>query len=152
MSFDLLVLVPNLSRDIAERFNREAHPALPPGMRLAEETCGEDSTCWEVHLEGDVWAELYPGPHPSSPGDGMPQDAEGLAHELHFPNRGQSVAFHLAADLAEIAGGLVFDPQCVAEELGDALADVLSADARRGYYTPAFTRRLAEEMRSRYEG
>lgn len=147
MSFDLMVLVPTLSREIAERFNREPHPALPEGMRFATETCGEASRCWEVHHEEVAWAEMYPGPRRARFDGTVPQGMEGLTHELHFPNRAQSVAFHLAADLAEVAGGLVFDPQCVAEEFADALGDALTADARQGVYSPALTRLVAEEIR-----
>lgn len=147
MSFDLMVLVPALSQDLAERFNRAPHPALPEGMRFATQTCGDASRCWEVHCEGEVWAELYPAPRGSRFDDILPQGAEGLAGMLHFPNRAQQVAFHLAADLAEVADGLVVDPQCVAEEFAETLADALTDEARRGVYSPALTRRVAEEIR-----
>lgn len=146
MSFDLMVLVPTLSREIAERFNREPHPALPEGMCFAIGTCGEASGCWEVHQEGEVWAELYPRPRRDRIDGAAPQGVARLLHELHFPNRAQSTAFHLAADLAEVADGLVFDPQCIAEEFADALADTLTVDARRGFYSPSLTRRIAEEI------
>lgn len=150
MSFDLMVLLPTLSRDIAERFNREPHPALPEGMRFATDTCGEASPCWEVHHEGEVWAEMYPGPHRAGVDGAVSKGMEGLAHELHFPNRAHPLAFHLAADVAEVAGGLVFDPQCVAGEFADALGDALTPDARQGVYSPALTRLVAEEIRRLY--
>ena len=147
MSFDLIVLVPTLSREIAERFNCEAHSALPEGMRFDTDTCGEASPCWEVHHEGEVWAEMYPGPSRARFDGALSQRMEGLPHQLHFPNRAHPLAFYLAADVAEAAGGVVFDPQCVAEEFADALGDDLTADARQGVYSPALTRRVAEEIR-----
>ena len=146
MSFDLIVLVPTLSREVAERFNREPHPALPEGMRFDTDTCGEASPCWEVHHEGEIWAEMYPGPCRARFDGALSQRIEGLAHQLHFPNRAHPLAFHLAADVAEAAGGVVFDPQCVAEGIRGCAGRRLDRRCPPGRLLACADRRVAEEI------
>ncbi len=151
MSFDLFVVLPEISVELARSYNQYSGPERPAGLAFDLPTCEASSACWELRKNGQTWLELYPNREAGANYTHLPQELTGANSELHLPSDGHPSVFRIAAILAKLGGGMVMDPQASSAELEIEVPVEQAENVKQGFYTPAFTLQVADLLEANFK-
>lgn len=93
MSFDLFVVMPKISVNLARSCNRYAGIERPAELEFDLATCEDSSACWELRQNGETWPELYPNREEGGGCSYLPTELAGATCELHIPSDGHPSVF-----------------------------------------------------------
>jgi hypothetical protein len=151
MSFDLFVVVPKISVELARSYNQYTGSERPADLEFDLATCEDGSACWELRQNGETWLELYPNRDAGSGYTHTPPELAGANCELHIPCDGQPAVFRIAAILAKLGSGMVMDPQGSSEEVEIDVPADQTENVKYGFYTPTLTLQVADYMEKNFK-